>query len=86
MFLSFGMISCFRIRDEKEGVLGVVNWGGAGGISRGPSLDMVNIFLDGGIEIEFWFKMERTGFGDLVLDLMKLVILFMFLSCFAILL
>ena len=46
MFLSFGMISCFRIRDEKDGVLGVVNWGGAGGISTGPSLEMVSNSLE----------------------------------------
>ena len=80
------MISCFRIRDEKEGVLGVVNWGGAGGISTGPSLEMVSNFLVGGIEMEFWFKMESTRLGELGLDFRKMLILFMFLNCFEILL
>ena len=81
MFLNFGIISCFRIINEKEGLVGVVDLGGgAGGISTGPSLEMFSNFIVGGIEIEFWFKMESTSLGELVLDLRKAVILFMFLD------
>ena len=87
MFLNFGIISCFRIINEKEGLVGFAELGGgAGGISTGPSLEMFRNFIVGGIEIEFWFKMESTSLGELVLDLRKAVILFMFLNCFAILL
>ena len=80
MFLNFGFLSCFRIIDENEGVVGVNLEGGTGGISTGPSLEMFSNLIVGGIEIEFWFKMESTSLGELVLDLRKAVILFMFLD------
>ena len=58
MFLNLGIISCFIIIDENEGVVGMNL---EGGISTGPSLEMVSNFLVGGIEIECWLKMVPVG-------------------------
>ena len=85
IFLNFGIISCFIIIDENEGDVEVNLEGGAGAISTGPSLEMVSNFLVGGIEIEFWCKMESISLGELFLDLRKTVILSIFLNCFDIL-
>ena len=58
IFLNFGIISCFIIIDENEGVVGMHL---ERGISTGPSLEMVSNFLVGDIEIEFWLKMVPVG-------------------------
>ena len=55
--------------------------GGDGGIFTGTRLEMESNFEVGGIEVEFWVKIERIILEVLHLDFRKTVILLMFLKC-----